>query len=70
MNPTKPGNTRAGSGKARSPLAGARCVVVKVGSALLVDPRSGRLNRAWLEALVEDLLRLRRRGQTEVPASR
>ncbi|MBS0389190.1 MAG: glutamate 5-kinase, partial [Proteobacteria bacterium] len=49
--------------KIRSPLAEARRVVVKVGSALLVDARSGRLNRAWLETLVEDLLRLRRRGQ-------
>jgi glutamate 5-kinase len=47
---------------ARGPLAGARRVVVKVGSALLVDARNGRLNRAWLETLVEDLLRLRRRG--------
>jgi glutamate 5-kinase len=40
----------------------ARRVVVKVGSALLVDARTGRLNRGWLESLVEDLLRLRRRG--------
>jgi glutamate 5-kinase len=47
---------------ARTPLATARRVVVKVGSALLVDARSGRLNRAWLETLVADLLRLRRRG--------
>lgn len=47
----------------RGPLGTARRVVVKVGSALLVDARTGRLNRAWLESLVEDLLRLRRRGQ-------
>jgi glutamate 5-kinase len=46
-----------------SRLAEARRVVVKVGSALLVDQASGRLNRAWLEALVEDCVRLRRRGQ-------
>src|SRR5260221_13420091 len=46
-----------------SPLITARRVVVKVGSALLVDARSGHLKRAWLEALVEDLLRLRQRGQ-------
>jgi glutamate 5-kinase len=45
-----------------TPLATARRVVVKVGSALLVDAKTGRLNRAWLETLVEDLLRLRRRG--------
>jgi glutamate 5-kinase len=52
-----------------SPLAAARRIVVKVGSALLVDERSGRLNRAWLESLVADLLRLRRRGQEIVLVS-
>jgi glutamate 5-kinase len=46
-----------------SPLSQARRIVVKVGSALLVDGATGRLNRAWLETLVEDLVRLRRRGQ-------
>jgi len=46
-----------------SRLAEARRVVVKVGSALLVDQGSGRLNRAWLEALAQDLRRMRRRGQ-------
>ena len=46
-----------------SPLVQARRIVVKVGSALLVDPESGRINRAWLETLVEDLLRLRKRSQ-------
>src|SRR3981081_1666497 len=46
-----------------SPLLQARRVVVKVGSALLVDQETGRLNRTWLETLVEDLLRLRKRGQ-------
>jgi glutamate 5-kinase len=46
-----------------APLVRARRLVVKVGSALLVGGDSGRVNRAWLETLVEDLLRLRRRGQ-------
>jgi len=46
-----------------SRLADARRVVVKVGSALLVDQGSGRLNRAWLEALAQDLRRMRKRGQ-------
>jgi glutamate 5-kinase len=45
-----------------TPLATAKRVVVKVGSALLVDNSTGRLNRAWLQSLLEDLLRLRRRG--------
>jgi glutamate 5-kinase len=52
-----------------APLAQARLVVVKVGSALLVDADSGRVNRAWLETLVEDLLRLRRRGQRVILVS-
>jgi len=46
-----------------SPLLQARRVVVKVGSALLVDQDTGRLNRTWLESLIEDLLRMRKRGQ-------
>src|ERR1700741_4399726 len=45
------------------PLTQERRVVWKVGSALLVDAESGRVNRTWLETLVEDLLRLRQRGQ-------
>src|SRR5579871_5254 len=52
-----------------APLSQARLVVVKVGSALLVDGDSGRVNRTWLETLVEDLLRLRRRGQKVVLVS-
>jgi glutamate 5-kinase len=52
-----------------SPLGAARRVVVKVGSALLVDQEQGRLDRAWLESLVEDLLRLRQRGQQVILVS-
>lgn len=52
-----------------SPLAGARRVVVKVGSALLTDAETGRINRTWLESLIEDLLRLRRRGQQVILVS-
>lgn len=43
--------------------------MVKVGSALLVDGASGRLNRAWLETLIEDLARLRKRGQEVILVS-
>ncbi|MGA0597167.1 glutamate 5-kinase [Enterovirga sp. CN4-39] len=39
-----------------------RRVVVKVGSALLVDRVRGRLNHAWLAALAEDLAELHGRG--------
>ena len=42
---------------------------MKVGSALLVDAESARVNRAWLETLVEDLLRLRKRGQRVILVS-
>ena len=60
---------RSVSAKSRSPLATAQRVVVKVGSALLVDDNTGRLNRAWLETLIEDLMRLRRRGQQVILVS-
>ena len=36
---------------------------------MLVEGSSGRINRAWLESLVEDLLRLRRRGQQVILVS-
>ncbi|HEV8019066.1 MAG TPA: glutamate 5-kinase [Steroidobacteraceae bacterium] len=42
---------------------------MKVGSALLVDADSGRINRTWLETLVEDLVRLRKRGQRVILVS-
>jgi glutamate 5-kinase len=48
--------------RSSTPLNSAKRIVVKVGSALLVDARTGRLNRAWLQTLIEDLMRLRRRG--------
>jgi len=44
-------------------LADARLVVIKVGSALVVDPASGAADAAWLGALAADLARLRARGQ-------
>jgi glutamate 5-kinase len=54
---------------APTPLTDARRLVVKVGSALLVSGRTGRLNRAWLRTLIADLLRLRRRGQQVILVS-
>ena len=50
-------------------LTRARCVVVKVGSALLVDEVSGALKAGWLDALAEDLAAFRRRGQSVVVVS-
>jgi glutamate 5-kinase len=51
------------------PLTRATRIVVKVGSALLVDQASGQVNRKWLGTLVEDLLGLRARGQEVVLVS-
>ncbi|KGM32390.1 glutamate 5-kinase [Inquilinus limosus MP06] len=50
-------------------LAQARRIVVKVGSALLVDPRTGLLRRAWLDALADDVARCRARGQEVIIVS-
>jgi len=50
-------------------LRSARRIVVKVGSALLVDAATGRLNRDWLAALAEDLAGVRRGGQELVVVS-
>jgi len=44
-------------------LARARRIVVKIGSALLVEQGAGRVRQAWLEALAEDVAALRARGQ-------
>src|SRR5262245_32963695 len=52
-----------------SPLLSARRIVVKVGSALLVDADSSRVNRAWLVNLVEGLRRFRKRGEQVVLVS-
>jgi glutamate 5-kinase len=52
-----------------SRLAAARRVVVKIGSALLVERSTGRVNRAWLETLAEDVAGLRKRGQEVVLVS-
>jgi glutamate 5-kinase len=44
-------------------LADARRLVVKIGSALLVDDRTGDIRRGWLEALADDVARCVGRGQ-------
>ena len=43
-------------------LAAARRLVVKVGSALLVDPGTGGLRRGWLDGLAADIAALAARG--------
>ncbi|MBV8776083.1 MAG: glutamate 5-kinase [Alphaproteobacteria bacterium] len=49
-------------------LASAKRVVVKIGSALLVDD-GGLLRQAWLNALVDDIVRCRARGQDVIVVS-
>lgn len=46
-------------------LKDARRLVVKIGSALLVDSTTGQIRRAWLDALADDVAAARARG-TEV----
>ena len=36
-------------------LTGARRVVVKIGSALLVDSKTGAIKASWLSSLIDDL---------------
>ena len=46
-----------------SGLAQARRLVVKVGSALLVDEARGTVDHAWLSSFADDAARIRARGQ-------
>ncbi len=44
-------------------------MVVKVGSALLVDARSGELRRDWLVSLCADVAALKREGREVILVS-
>ena len=50
-------------------LARGKRIVVKIGSALLVDPQRGTLRQPWLEALADDLAVCRKRGQEVIVVS-
>jgi glutamate 5-kinase len=50
-------------------LATAKRLIIKIGSALLVDDATGDVRRAWLDALVEDVVRCRKRGQEVILVS-
>jgi glutamate 5-kinase len=54
---------------ARPDLRAARRLVVKIGSALLVDRASGALREDWLAALAEDLAAARARGTDVIVVS-
>ncbi|MFZ5674325.1 MAG: glutamate 5-kinase [Pseudomonadota bacterium] len=47
----------------------ARRIVVKIGSALLVDGKTGAIKAGWLASLVEDLAEARARGQDVIIVS-
>jgi len=54
---------------ARRGLASAKRLVVKIGSALLVDDETGALRRRWLDALGDDVAAARSRGQEVILVS-
>jgi glutamate 5-kinase len=47
----------------------AKRVVIKIGSALLVDEANGTVHRKWLEALADDVARLKQNGQDVILVS-
>ena len=55
--------------KARERLIRARRLVVKVGSALLVDPQAGEVKAEWLASLAADLAHTRNRGSQVIVVS-
>lgn len=55
--------TAAAKKQATPPLLAARRIVLKIGSALLVDDATGQVRRAWLDALADDIAEARGRGQ-------
>src|SRR5262249_11414820 len=59
---------RRSTAKERS-LATAKRLVVKIGSALLVDDESGAIRRKWLEALGDDVAALRKNGAVVILVS-
>jgi glutamate 5-kinase len=48
---------------AASPVLAAKRLVVKIGSALLVDNETGKLHQSWLDALCDDIASAHARGQ-------
>jgi glutamate 5-kinase len=59
----RPSLAEATAAEAWTPNLGAmRRIVVKIGSALLVDEASGAIRRGWLDALADDVANLRARG--------
>ncbi len=53
----------------RAEWKGAHLIVVKIGSALLADAATGRLNEAWLVSLIDDIAALKAEGKQVVLVS-
>ncbi|HSZ11255.1 MAG TPA: glutamate 5-kinase [Rhizomicrobium sp.] len=51
------------------PLADSKRIVVKIGSALLVERETGRLRQSWLASICADLVALKREGREIVVVS-
>lgn len=56
-------------GDARPSLAKAKRIVIKTGSALIVDDDKGEIREGWLDALATDIARCRARGQEVIVVS-
>lgn len=54
---------------ARDALDQARCLVIKIGSSLLIDSQTGQLRRAWLESLARDVSNLKEQGKEVILVS-
>ncbi len=50
-------------------IADAKRVVIKIGSSLLVDNKTGAIHRQWLNSLVDDIVKCWQRGQDVVIVS-
>lgn len=61
--------TMPAAASARPEWAAAKRIVVKIGSALLVDRASGRLKQGWLDALIDDVAVLAKAGKDVVLVS-
>ena len=58
-----------GTEDATACLRDARRLIVKIGSALLVDETTGQIRRDWLDAMADDVALCRSRGQEVIIVS-
>jgi len=60
---------RQPSSSAADCLAEAKRIIIKIGSALLVDPGTGALRRAWVDSLAQDIAGLKAEGKEVILVS-